>query len=343
MANIARLFIMLLLAGSALCARAQTAPAAAEPVIAGKVELLEGDVRVFDGKRKVRVVKVGDPVHEGDSIETGAGGEIHLAMEDDGFIAVRPNTKMKIIQYRAQGDDQDKGVIGLLTGSLRSVSGWIGKYHPKSYAVKTKTATIGIRGTDHEPTVIPEGSTEGEPGTYDKVNLGGTYIQTAQGRIDVPERKAAFAPSAGARAMRPRLLDNVPGFFRRSRNEHVIEKKHEAIHRFLDKRRDERRQLIRERIGSRKQDKAAAREGRQAQRQERQSQREQRQRVRAEQRAGRQERPAAQREERATRRQQQREQRAQRHTAREDRGAGRESRKPRERGDGEKRRGGGRD
>jgi hypothetical protein len=209
--------------------------------IAGKVDLVEGDVHVYDARNAVRIVHVNDNVFEGDSIVTGSNGEIHLTMADTGFIAVRPNTKMAITQYRANGDNQDKGVIGLLVGSFRSISGWIGKYQPKSYEIRTPTATIGIRGTDHEPKVIPDGSSEGEPGTYDKVNAGGTYINTPQGRVDVSENHAGFAPRGGPGInARPRMLDRVPNFYRPTHNEHLIEGKHAEIQRNLPTRRAER-------------------------------------------------------------------------------------------------------
>jgi|GEM_PF-1172473 len=209
--------------------------------VAGTVNLVEGDVHIYDAHNAVRTVHVNDNIFEGDSIVTGADGEIHITMADTGFIAVRPNTKMAITQYRANGDNQDKGVIGLLVGSFRSISGWIAKYQPKSYEIRTPTATIGIRGTDHEPKVIPEGSSEGDPGTYDKVNTGGTFINTPQGRVDVSENHAGFAPHGGIGInARPRMLDRVPNFYRPTRNEHFIEGKHAEIQRNLSTRRAER-------------------------------------------------------------------------------------------------------
>jgi len=246
MSKIYFVFVMFCLS---FCAYAQNSASAANsvattPNTAGKIDLMEGDVRVFDNKKALRTVHVGDTIFEGDSIVTGKDGEIHMTMEDTGFIAVRPNTKMQITQYQANGDNQDKGVFGLLVGSFRSISGWIGKYQPKSYVIRTPTATIGIRGTDHEPKVIPEGSTEGDPGTYDKVNTGRTFINTPQGSVDVTEHHAAFAPRAGGAFARPRMLDSVPNFYRPTRNEHLIEGKHEQIQRNLQQRREQKRQQV---------------------------------------------------------------------------------------------------
>jgi hypothetical protein len=221
-------------------AQAQTTATA---YVAGQIDLMEGDVRIVDKQNVRRTAKVGDKVFEGDSISTGANGEIHMTMDDQGFIAVRPSTKMRIQQYRAEGDDSDKGVISLVVGSLRSITGWIGKYHPKSYSINTPTATIGIRGTDHEPKVIPEGSSEGDAGTYDKVNAGGSFINTPQGNVDVTPNHAAFAPHNGRAP--PRMLTAVPNFFRPTRNEHLIEGKHDQIQRQVAQKREERRQQIR--------------------------------------------------------------------------------------------------
>jgi hypothetical protein len=242
-----RLLFFTFLLLTCLGAAAQNPPIsqpAATPNLAGKVELVEGDVTVYDQAKKPRKVAVGDTIHEGEGIVTGKDGELHLNMEDGGFIAVRPNTKMRIAAYQAQGDEGDKGVFSLLQGTFRSVTGWIGKFNPRSYQVRTPTATIGVRGTDHEPLVIPQGSKEGEPGSYDKVNIGGSFIQTQHGTVDVKPNQAAFAPLQGRPV--PRVLPQVPQFFKATRHEAAIAVRHDAIHKVIDQRRDERRKVFQE-------------------------------------------------------------------------------------------------
>ena len=163
-------------------------------------------------------------------------------MQDTGFIAVRPNTRMTITDHKAEGGADDKVVINLLRGGFRSVTGWIGKFNPRAYRIVTPTATIGVRGTDHEPRYIPEDSSEGEPGTYDKVYVGATTITSGAGGAEVAPDQAGFAPAQASE--KPRLLASVPTFFRRGRHEAEIEKKHLEIQRLIDQRRDERRQVI---------------------------------------------------------------------------------------------------
>jgi hypothetical protein len=227
---------------------------------AAKVSLVEGDVTVMAADKKRRKVTVGDYLVEGDSIITGKDSELHLDMEDGGYISVRPNTKMRIVKYQAKGEATDTGVFGLLEGGFRSLTGWIGKYSRANYTVRTPTATIGIRGTDHEPYVIPKGSSEGDPGTYDKVNEGGSYIQTAGGRAEVSPNQAGFV--SNEKGARPRLLKEIPRHFRAGRHEALFNGRHALIQQRIEQRREERRNEIRQKLQSAKTDAATKREQR---------------------------------------------------------------------------------
>ena len=216
----------------------------AERNVAGTIELIEGEVRVFDTARASRSVAKGDKIHEGESIVTGRDGEVHLSMEDSGFIGVRPDTRMRFTRYQAHGDATDTSVIGLLKGAVRSVTGWIGKNNASAYQIRTPTATIGVRGTDHETLVVPQGQGNTEAGTYDKVNIGGTTLQTKHGKVNVEPDHAGFASHrAGSR---PQLLAKVPHFFKPTRHESVFQGKHEAIHKVIEQRREEKRKIWQE-------------------------------------------------------------------------------------------------
>jgi hypothetical protein len=259
MTNTKRVFLHAI--GALVCALASavtvaqtTAPAPAEKTvevnIAARIGLMEGDVTLYDAAKKKRAVKVGDHVSEGDNIVTGKDGELHLEMEDGGFISVRPNTKMRIVKYQAKGEESDSAIFGLLQGSFRSVSGWLGKYNRNNYMVKTPTASIGIRGTDHEPYVIPAGSTEGDPGTYDRVHEGGTVIKNAAGRTEVGASQSGFV--SHSKTDKPRVLKEHPKFFRAAKNDHVFKTKHAEVQARIEKRREDRRTAIREKIEQRK-------------------------------------------------------------------------------------------
>src|SRR5262245_31381118 len=148
MARILAVLLALLVAFCPSAAQNVGAPAGAPGNIAGKIELVEGDVRVYDRVKTARSVRVGDALYEGDGVVTGRDGELHIAMDDGGYLAVRPNTNMSVLAYQAQGRDDDRSILGLAAGSFRSITGWIGRHNPRAYQVRTQTATIGIRGTD---------------------------------------------------------------------------------------------------------------------------------------------------------------------------------------------------
>ncbi len=233
--NFLRCVALLLVAGAAV---AQTA-------VAGRIDETQGDVRLYDPAQNMRIAKVGEVVNEGDSIVTGSDGEVHLAMADEGQIAVRPNTRLRIARYRADGGSGDTSIFALVQGALRSVTGWIGKYNAKGYAIRTPTATIGVRGTDHETMVLPTGSPDGEAGTYDKVNHGATLLSTQHGTTEVRPNQAAFV-SLKDKA-KPRLLSSVPAFYRTARLDPRFDRLHEKVRQELDTKRTQRIEAIKQR------------------------------------------------------------------------------------------------
>ena len=218
-------------------AHAQTAPV--RP--AGIIDLMEGQVTVVDSGLAAKAVKLKDTLYEGDSVSTGANGEMHLNMRDGGYLAVRPNTIFMISKYKADGADDDASVFTLLKGGFRSITGFIGKFHSANYRVNTPTLTIGIRGTDHEPLVVEEGDPSGEAGTYDKVNAGGTVLETPRGKIEVSPNHAAFAPRNGGA---PRVLAAIPAVFHKTRNEGLLDRKHAEIQPKLEQLREQRRSQV---------------------------------------------------------------------------------------------------
>jgi len=143
----------LVVLATALClaapAQAQTPP---QPRIAGKIELAEGIAQIEGKDKRSRRPAVGDNVFEGDSIATSRQSELHLNMADGASLIVRENSRIRITEYVADGGDKDRSLIDLTRGALRSITGWIGQYNRSNYRVRTPLVTIGVRGTDHEPT-----------------------------------------------------------------------------------------------------------------------------------------------------------------------------------------------
>ena len=58
--------------------------------------------------------------------------------------------------YDVAGAASDnRSALSLLKGAMRAITGYIGRSNRDGYRIETPTATIGIRGTDHEPAYYP--------------------------------------------------------------------------------------------------------------------------------------------------------------------------------------------
>ena len=186
---------------------AQTRPTAKTPIastsksslpigVVGTVDLLSGTVTVTALNGTPRDITLGMALQAGDTIKTFEESEAHANMADGAYIAVRANSTIKITAYTANGNSRDRSWIDLITGSLRTVTGWIAKTRPKGYRINTPTATVGVRGTDHEVIyyTLADAETEEEAGTHNVVYEGETTLETVRGRVSIGQGQAAYIP-----------------------------------------------------------------------------------------------------------------------------------------------------
>lgn len=169
-----------------------------------------------------RELREGSYVFVGERIRAGTTGEAVLKTDDAGYIALRPRAEFVMEQYAARGTAADVLGLRLVTGGLRIISGWIAQTSRARHVVNTSTATIGIRGTDHEPYVMTfelSETTKQPEGTYDKVNRGGTTMDVQGNRLDIDPGRVGFVRSRGIvtrgllTVLLPTLLDRVPDFY----------------------------------------------------------------------------------------------------------------------------------
>lgn len=170
-----------------------------------------------------RRLQAGDALYVGEQISAAADGQAVLQTLDAGYIAVRPGASFAMEQFVAEKSADDRFALRLLQGGLRLITGWVARLQPKAYRITTRTATVGVRGTDHETWFLSEElarSLAQPPGTYDKVNRGGTALQTSAGSTDIAPGKVGFARLVGPKKMRalitltlPVILEQVPGFY----------------------------------------------------------------------------------------------------------------------------------
>lgn len=117
---------------------------------AGRVLVAVGEVFAVRSGQNIPL-SLGAMVESGDVLRTGATSNAQVRMTDGGIIALRPQTELHLDEYHfaGQADGTEKNFFSLIKGGFRTVTGFIGKINHSNYKVATKTATLGIRGTDY--------------------------------------------------------------------------------------------------------------------------------------------------------------------------------------------------
>ena len=183
---------------------------------AGSVERVSGTASIVNASNQARPVREGETVRAGETVSTESGAEVMLKMKDDSKMLLRPNSQLKVAEFRYEDKPTDGMFANLLKGAVRSVTGLIGKTRPANVRFSTTTATVGIRGTDFELAIVPEGSSDGRAGTYNYVYDGGTSLQIASGQsIAVAPEQTGLAvdnPRPGEEPLQ--LLRERPAFLR---------------------------------------------------------------------------------------------------------------------------------
>jgi hypothetical protein len=195
---------------------------------AGVARFVVGDASISDASGK-RTLIIGEVLREGHVIETGPASEAHIVFDDGGYLALRPNSRLQIDKVKIAGDFSDNLAMTLFAGAMRSITGWVGKFDRKNYQLSAVTATVGIRGTDHEVAIIADGEErKGEvSGVHNWVNEGGTTLKNAGGTIDVDASHAAWA---GLKGQAPQAHIGIPGYLKQRRTKHEGRVDRHALH-----------------------------------------------------------------------------------------------------------------
>lgn len=150
------------------------------PLVVGQVIKTRGKVFSISAKKKKMNLKVGSDIFVGDRIYTGVKGYIRLNMIDEAKIDLRCNSEMLIEDYQLL-KGANRSIIHLLKGSVRKITGSIGKMADDIYEMHTPLATVGVRGTEYAIRVLQQ---YGCDGSLD-VNSKGLFVKVSRGSIKV--------------------------------------------------------------------------------------------------------------------------------------------------------------
>jgi len=113
----------------------------------GEFTFVTGDVSLQKANGQKSAPARGTAVDAGDRIITGANGMAQLNMVDQARLSLRPNTQFVIEAYPDKRDSNEGAVLSLLRGTLRTFTGLIASGNRDRYVMKTRVATVGIRGS----------------------------------------------------------------------------------------------------------------------------------------------------------------------------------------------------
>jgi hypothetical protein len=146
-----------------------------------KVLSSRGEVVAVDGAGLRRRLVDGGGVYPGDVVETGLGTQAILAFRDESRVTVGAVSRFRIdnFVYDSKNAGEGRMLSSLLKGTVRALSGLIGKANNRNVGYSTSTATIGIRGT--EVLIRCTGACAGETGAASD----GLAVFTYSGLVDV--------------------------------------------------------------------------------------------------------------------------------------------------------------
>ncbi|WP_229257422.1 FecR family protein [Duganella callida] len=171
--------------------------------VAGTIVQLSGPLMARKADGGMRILSLKSEVESGDTLVTEKTTYAMVKFIDNSEITLKPSTTFKVenFSYDAANPGGDNASFNLVKGGLRSVTGLLGKRNKEKFALKTPSATIGIRGTTFiaewvEPTAQAVAAREAywmaSTASLDPLAAPMQPLMLAQGPL--PVRPAVMAP-----------------------------------------------------------------------------------------------------------------------------------------------------
>jgi len=121
-----------------------------------KVTAIKGDVKLLRDTQEIPLT-LNFILNEKDTIVTSENGRVQLIFEDNTIISLGKKSTFSIQEYLydEQKPKEAKATFKVAQGIFKTITGKIGKINPNKFKLKTKSASIGIRGTIFFGRVIP--------------------------------------------------------------------------------------------------------------------------------------------------------------------------------------------
>lgn len=121
----------------------------------GTIVLATGAVEIQRADQLIEA-QTGSSILEQDKILTGDQARAQLRFSDNTVITLGRNTEFGVETFLNEGSNQAEAKFNIAKGTFKAITGQIGKAAPDKFKVKTRTATIGIRGTIFSGRITPD-------------------------------------------------------------------------------------------------------------------------------------------------------------------------------------------
>ncbi len=186
----------------------EAGPVAASAAI-GKIEMVNGSVTVTRADGSVVSLAAGDPVFEGDVLESEAGAAVGLVFNDDSTFALGENGQLVLNELEYDpGTGEGSARFSVLEGMFVFASGQIAANNPEQMILATPVATINVRGAK----VAGLAAAEGEQNSITMVpNANGTVgqivVATEAGQFVLSEAYQPLSVSSAYMVPEPASFD----------------------------------------------------------------------------------------------------------------------------------------
>ncbi|NQU40798.1 MAG: FecR domain-containing protein [Lentisphaerae bacterium] len=167
---------------------------------AGQVVALEGSASAVGGDGARRELAIKSAIFPLDRISTAENSKLQIMFVDNSIISQGEKSELVIDEYvyDPQNKSNNRANLGITKGLFRVVTDKITRLNPKRFKVKTRMATIGIRGCDLGFKI--------EPNAEDIyiITLHGPELVTVTTLVEPAGGGGGFSAAASTRARVPR-------------------------------------------------------------------------------------------------------------------------------------------
>lgn len=163
-----------------------------------KVVAIKGQATILRDNKTIPL-KIGSKLLKNDTIKTLDNTKLQIIFKDNTIVTMGKNSHFEINEYvYDEANKKYKANFGLFRGTFRTITGKIGKIAPEKFKLRSKTSSIGIRGTQILSNIQISGDTifctEGEIEVISLANgqkielKAGEFVEIKEGKISAVQK-----------------------------------------------------------------------------------------------------------------------------------------------------------